>query len=361
MTVNQRVAGSSPAGGALRLMKLPDGLCVYTCCLDPATDGSYLYRLMRCKSIIGMLHMKAEWKFFLDQFEIYLRLERSLAAHSIAAYLSDVTKFAAFLLDANMPFPAVDAMSICAFLTTLHEVGMKASSQSRILSSLRIFYKFLLLEQHIREDPTVLIDSPQLGSYLPSVLTIFQIESMIAAIDHTTPIGLRNRSIVETLYSTGIRVSELVSLKISNLYFDEGFIRVIGKGNKERFVPIGGIALRYIKMYLTTVRCQIKIQPKCTDFLFLNRRGNILTRVMIFLIVQALAKKAQINIPIGPHVFRHSFATHLVEGGADLRAIQEMLGHSSITTTEIYTHLDRNYLKQVMQDYHPRSHGKQHP
>jgi integrase/recombinase XerD len=249
---------------------------------------------------------------------------------------------------------------IRAFLVALHSGGMKATSQSRVLSALRVFYKFLLLDNHITEDPTGLVESPQLGRYLPSVLSVPQIVSMIKVIDHSTPTGMRNRAIVETLYGTGMRVSELTDLKASHVYFEEGFVRVIGKGNKERLVPIGAIALKYIKLYVEEVRVHMDISSGYSDYLFLNRRGKNLTRVMIFLIVQELAKKAKINMEVGPHIFRHSFATHLVEGGADLRAVQEMLGHSSITTTEMYTHLDRNYLKQIIQDYHPRNHINNH-
>lgn len=304
--------------------------------------------------------MEQEWKSFLQQFEAYLRLERLLAEHSITAYLADVTKFARFLLGKAVTPLTVDATHVQAFLAALHDVGMKATSQSRILSSLRLFYNCLWLGQHITKDPTKLIESPQLGQHLPSVLSVSEIEEIIKAIDHSTPIGVRNRAIVETLYGTGIRVSELVSLKLSYIYFEENFIRVIGKGNKERLIPIGAIALKYIKLYVQEVRAHMDIKSRYLDLLFLNRRGSSLTRVMIFLMVQALARKANINMAVGPHVFRHSFATHLIEGGADLRAIQEMLGHSSVTTTEIYTHLDRNYLRQIMQDYHPRSHLNNH-
>lgn len=300
--------------------------------------------------------MEQEWKSFLSQFEAYLRLERLLSEHSIIAYLSDVTKFARFLLGKEVSPLAVDSIHIQEFLAVLRDVGMMATSQSRILAGLRVFYKFLWLGGHITKDPTKLIESPQLGQHLPSVLSVLEIEAIICAIDHSTPIGMRNRAIVETLYGIGVRVSELVSLKLGHIYFEENFVRVIGKGNKERLIPIGAIALKYIKLYVQEVRSHMSIQSRYLDTLFLNRRGSGLTRVMIFLMVQALARKAKIHVEVGPHVFRHSFATHLIEGGADLRAIQEMLGHSSITTTEIYTHLDRNYLRQIIQDYHPRSH-----
>ena len=299
--------------------------------------------------------MEKEWKPLLERFELYLRLERSLAENSTIAYIADVKKFAQFLVRKRVSPLFAAPLHLRAFLLMLHRIGMKAASQSRILSALRVFYKFLLLDNHITEDPTKFVESPQLGRHLPSVLSVVEIESIIRAIDQATPIGVRNRAIVETLYSTGIRVTELITLKLSHIYFEEGFICVIGKGNKERFVPIGSIALKYIKLYVETVRLHMDIKPVYSDCLFLNRRGKRLTRVMVFLIVQELARNAKINIEVSPHVFRHSFATHLVEGGADLRAIQEMLGHSSITTTEIYTHLDRNYLRQIIQDYHPRS------
>lgn len=299
--------------------------------------------------------MEGEWKYFLQQFGMYLRLERALAENSIVAYASDVQKLAHFLQDQNVSPLSVSPSHIHSFLTALHQIGIKATSQSRMLSALRVFYKFLLIDHHIVEDPTQLIESPQLGLHLPSVLSVCQIEAIIKAIDLSTPNGIRNRAIVETLYSSGIRVSELTSLKLSHIYFEEGFLRVVGKGNKERLVPIGAVALKYIKLYVEEVRTQINIQVGHLDCLFLNRRGKFLTRVMVFIIVKELARKAHINIEVSPHIFRHSFATHLVEGGADLRAVQEMLGHKSITTTEIYTHLDRNYLKQIMQDYHPRS------
>ncbi|MCT4697310.1 MAG: site-specific tyrosine recombinase [Candidatus Cardinium sp.] len=299
--------------------------------------------------------MEHEWKSLLQQFETYLRLERLLAEHSILAYIADVTRFAQFLWGRGVVPVTVNSIHIQSFLSELHALGMKATSQARILSGLRIFYKFLWLGQHITKDPTKLIASPHLGQHLPSVLSVSEIEAMIGAIDHSTPLGTRNRAIVETLYGTGVRVSELITLKLSHIYFEENFVRVIGKGNKERLIPIGAMALKHIKWYVQEVRSHMGIKSGCLDTVFLNRRGGSLTRVMVFLIVQALARKAKINVEVGPHIFRHSFATHLIEGGADLRAIQEMLGHSSITTTEIYTHLDRHYLRQVMQDYHPRS------
>ncbi|MGI2261972.1 tyrosine recombinase [Candidatus Cardinium hertigii] len=298
--------------------------------------------------------------FLLQQFETYLRLQCLLANHSIKAYLSDITKFTQFLLNKTVTPLTADSAHIQEFLAKLHHIGIKATSQSRMLSSLRLFYKFLSLGHQITKDPTKIIESPHLGKHLPSILSTWEIERIINVIDHSTPIGVRNRAIVETLYGTGIRVSELISLRLSHIYFQENFIRVIGKGDKERLIPIGAMALKHIKLYIEGVRAHMDIKPGYLDILFLNRRGKSLTRVMIFLMVQALARKAKIDVEVGPHIFRHSFATHLIEGGAHLRAIQEMLGHRSLTTTEIYTHLDRDYLKQIMQDCHPRSRLKRH-
>ncbi len=297
------------------------------------------------------------WCAAVQQFEGYLRLERSLAENSILAYMSDLKRFAQFVPVPIDPL-AVTPEHILAFLEALHGSGIQARSQARMLSALRIFYTHVRLDHPTHIDPTALVELPQLGHKLPSVLSVHQIETMLQAIDHTTPIGIRNRAIVEMLYGTGMRVSELVTLPIGHLYADEGFVRIIGKGNKERLVPIGAIALKYSQIYLNEVRMHVHIQPGYADLLFLNRRGKGLTRVMVFLLVQKLAKMAQISVNVSPHVFRHSFATHLVERGADLRAVQEMLGHSCITTTEMYTHLDRNYLKQTMQMYHPRNQGK---
>lgn len=299
--------------------------------------------------------MEPSCKWLVAQFEVYLRLERALSNNSTIAYLADLAKFTRFVQDKGVSLCNVVSSHIQLFLSERYHSGIKATSQARMCSTLRAFYKFLLLEQHITIDPTLSIETPQLGRYLPAVLSVAQIEAMIEAIDQRTFTGIRNRAIVETLYGTGIRVAELIALPLSHIYFEDGFVRVIGKGNKERLVPIGRVALKYIAHYLDLVRNHMTIQPGYSDCLFLNRRGRGLTRVMVFIIVQTLAKKAAIPMAIGPHVFRHSFATHLVEGGADLRAVQEMLGHSSITSTEIYTHLDSHYLKQVMLDCHPRN------
>jgi integrase/recombinase XerD len=232
---------------------------------------------------------------------------------------------------------------------------MTPYSQARILSGLKAFYKYLVYEDIMSNDPTQLIEGPKLGRKLPDILSYEEIESLLLAIDLSTDEGMRNRAILETMYSSGLRVSELVDLKLNNIYFDIGFLRIIGKGNKERLVPIGREAMKYIKLYVNEIRIHLDIKPGHENIVFLNRRGSKLTRVMIFTIIKNLARSINLKKNISPHTFRHSFATHLIEGGADLRAVQDMLGHESITTTEIYTHLDRDYLKQVIKEFHPRS------
>jgi integrase/recombinase XerD len=233
------------------------------------------------------------------------------------------------------------------------ELGMTQTSQARIISGIRAFYKYCLLEDIVTKDPTTLLEAPKLRRHLPDVLTFDEIENILSQIDLSTPEGTRNKAIIETMYSCGLRVSELVNLKLSQLFFDVEFIRVVGKGSKERLVPIGSSAIKFISIYVKNIRVHQSIQKGEEDILFLNRRGKRLTRVMIFLIIKDLVKKAGINKTISPHTFRHSFATHLVEGGADLRAVQEMLGHESITTTEIYTHLDRDFLRTTLHQFHP--------
>ncbi len=273
------------------------------------------------------------------------------------AYLSDVERFVSFLdyHKISVSPEKVTQQQIEQFLEWISVLGMSARSQSRILSGLKAFYHYLLMEDVITVSPIALIDAPKIGRKLPEVLNIQEIDAIINAIDLSTPEGLRNKAILETLYSCGLRVSELINLQLSFLMFDDGFIRIIGKGNKERIVPIGDAAMKHIKIYIGHVRNHFPTIAKGSeDILFLNRRGKKLTRVMIFTIIKKLAEKAGINKNVSPHTFRHSFATHLVEGGADLRAVQEMLGHESITTTEIYTHLDRSYLKQAIMDFHPR-------
>jgi integrase/recombinase XerD len=297
------------------------------------------------------------WPICIKQFEEYLKLEKSLSRHSVEAYHRDITKLTEFL-DIKKLQVAPEHITpdiIRDFLEWIGELGMTAHSQARTLSGIRAFYKFLIMEDMVQADPTDTIEAPKLSRKLPDTLHFHEIEQMLAAIDLSTPEGTRNRAMLETLYSSGLRVSELLDLRMSNLYEDMGFLKVAGKGDKERLVPIGRDALKHIKLYREGVRCHLTIKKGHENILFLNRRGAKMTRVMVFTIIKDLAAKAGIQKTVSPHTFRHSFATHLIEGGADLRAVQEMLGHESITTTEIYTHLDRDYLKQVIKDYHPRS------
>ncbi len=295
------------------------------------------------------------WETYKKGYKAWLQLEKSLADNSVQAYLHDVEKLTSYLLTVNdLKKPGdVKLKDLEQFVKWVHELGMTPASQGRIISGLRSFYKYCLLEQISETDPTILLEAPKLKRLLPDILSFEEIESIIAAIDLSKPEGGRNKAILETLYSCGVRVSELVNLKISCLYLDVGFIKVTGKGDKERLVPIGSDAIKYINIYRNNIRCHIPVKKGEEDMLFLNRRGSRLTRVMIFLLLKALVKKAGITKNISPHTFRHSFATHLVEGGADLRAVQEMLGHESITTTEIYTHLDREYLRTTLQQFHP--------
>ena len=295
------------------------------------------------------------WEAYKKGYKAWLQLEKSLADNSVQAYLHDIEKLTSYLLvKKNLKTPdEITLKDLEKFVQWVHELGMTPTSQARIISGLRSFYKYCLLEQISSTDPTVLLEAPKLKRLLPDILSFEEIEMIIAVIDLSKPEGGRNKAILETMYSCGIRVSELVNLKISCLYLDVGFIKVIGKGDKERLVPIGADAIKYINIYRNDIRCHIQIKTGEEDILFLNRRGSRLTRVMIFLMLKALVKKAGITKNISPHTFRHSFATHLVEGGADLRAVQEMLGHESITTTEIYTHLDREYLRNTLQQFHP--------
>jgi integrase/recombinase XerD len=297
------------------------------------------------------------WPVALQSFRAYLLLERSLSANTLDAYLNDVQKFIRYLEIEKLEIPplAVQRSDLENFILWVNNLGLEASSQSRLISGLRAFYKFLLVEDLLDDDPTDLLESPRMMRKMPAVLSVHEIQAMLAAIDLSEPQGTRNRAIIETLYACGLRVSELVNLKITGLFLDAGFIKVIGKNDKERLVPIGGEAVKYIAMYLEHVRSHLKnIKSGEENFVFLNRRGHHLTRMMVFLIVKELAEKAGVAKNISPHTFRHSFATHLVEGGADLKAVQDMLGHESITTTEIYTHLDTEYLKETIYLYHPR-------
>lgn len=300
------------------------------------------------------------WDLHIKHFGNYLKLERSLSNNSIDAYLHDVEMLRQFtaMKHADVSPVNVTAMHLRGFLEYINELGMSAYSQARILSGIKAFYKYLLFEEIIDKDPTILIEGPKLGRKLPDVLSYHEIEKMLDAIDLSTPEGARNRAMLEVLYCSGLRVSELVELRLNNIYFDVGFLRVIGKGNKERLVPMGRDAMKYLTIYLEEVRGKPphKLPQKGFEvYAFLNRHGKKLTRVMIFTIIKNLAAAIGLKKTISPHTFRHSFATHLIEGGADLRAVQEMLGHESITTTEIYTHLDRDYLKQVIREFHPRS------
>ncbi|MEP6675744.1 MAG: site-specific tyrosine recombinase XerD [Ferruginibacter sp.] len=295
------------------------------------------------------------WEVYKKGFKAYLQLERSMAGNSVEAYLHDINKLTAWLQETNsMKSPQdINLKDLEQFLEWITKLGMTAGSQARIISGLKSFYKYCLMEQISNADPTVLLEAPKLVRKLPDVLSFDEIENIIAQIDLSKPEGGRNRAILETMYSCGLRVSEVVNLRLSCLYLDIGFVRVTGKGDKERLVPIGRDAVKYINIYRNDLRVHLAIKKGNEDILFLNRRGSKLSRVMIFLIIKELVRKAGISKIISPHTFRHSFATHLVEGGADLRAVQEMLGHESITTTEIYTHLDREFLRDTLQQYHP--------
>jgi integrase/recombinase XerD len=295
------------------------------------------------------------WEPYKKGYKAWLQLERSLSDNSVEAYLRDIDKLTQYLQAAGtLKNPdAVELKDLQQFLQWIAGLGLNAASQSRILSGIRSFYKYCFIEQIIRKDPTTLLESPKQKRALPDVLSFDEIESIIGCIDLSKPEGGRNKAILETLYSCGLRVSEVVNLRISCLYLDPGYIRVIGKGDKERLVPIGDAATKYIRIYQQEIRIHVPEKPGNEDILFLNRRGSKLTRVMIFLLLRDLVRQAGITKNISPHTFRHSFATHLVEGGADLRAVQEMLGHESITTTEIYTHLDREYLRETLHRYHP--------
>ena len=299
------------------------------------------------------------WLAYKKGFKAYLQLEKSLSDHSVEAYLRDVTKLTEFLLakgETKDP-AAVDLKDLQKFIQFIGALGMTPSSQARIISGIKGFYKYCLTEEIVKSDPTALLEAPKLKRSLPDVLSFEEITAMIGNIDLSKPEGGRNKAILETMYSCGLRVSEVVNLKISCLYLDVDFIRVIGKGDKERLVPIGSEAIKFIRIYKDTIRLHQPIKKDFEDYLFLNKNGKYLSRVMIFYIIKDLAKKGGINKNISPHTFRHSFATHLVEGGADLRAVQEMLGHESITTTEIYTHLDRDFLRSTLQQFHPAFKG----
>lgn len=297
-----------------------------------------------------------EWEKLIAGYKGFLKLEKGLSSNSIEAYLSDVGKLRQYLdLEQISADPEeLDHQQLSGFLVWIAELGLSARTQARILSGLKAFYRYLLLEDLLQKDPTALLEGPSLGRKLPEVLTVSEIDRMMDKIDLSKPEGRRNKAMLETLYSCGLRVSELVGLKLSGIFRVEGFIRIIGKGDKERLVPFSPRALKEIDLYLPD-RNSLSIQPGHEDIVFLNRRGKMLTRNMVFILIRELAQAAGIKKTVSPHTFRHSFATHLVEGGADLRAVQEMLGHESITTTEIYTHLDREYLREAIISFHPRS------
>lgn len=296
------------------------------------------------------------WQRAIQGYRSYLQLERSLSSNTVEAYLRDVTQLQHFCEDRGFDKPtSVSTDKLKEFVQQIAELGLSANTQSRMVSGVRSFYKYLLLEDRIETDPSNLLETPKIGRKLPETLSHDEVKNLIGSVDLSKPEGERNRTILETLYSSGLRVSELIELKISNIYFNEGFMRILGKGSKERLVPLGGIASKRIADYLKLIRVHANIRKGAEDHVFLNRRGGPLSRVMIFHIVKKAAIDAGIKKNISPHTLRHSFATHLVEGGADLRAVQDMLGHESITTTEIYTHLDRDYLRSNIIQFHPRA------
>lgn len=299
------------------------------------------------------------WEPYKKGFKAYLQLEKSLSDNSVEAYLRDIEKLTQYFTQNDiLKKPSeITLKDLQQFVKWVAELGMTDTSQARIISGVKAFYKYCLLENISQNDPTVLLEAPKLKRLLPDTLSVEEIEAILSQTDLSKPEGGRNKAILETMYSCGLRVSEVVNLKISQLYLDVGFIRVIGKGNKERLVPIGSSAVKYINIYKNNIRIHIQPQPGNEDILFLNKRGSKLSRVMIFLIIKDLSAKAGIKKTISPHTFRHSFATHLVENGADLRAVQEMLGHESITTTEIYTHLDREFLRKTLEQFHPAFKG----
>ena len=295
------------------------------------------------------------WETSIKNFKSYLQIERSLSTNSVEAYIRDIKKFASYAIFYELNALNVNRENISEFLVALNEKKLSARSQARIVSGIKAFYQYLIMEDYIRYNPTELIETPKVGLKLPDTLSLIEIDKLIASIDLSKSQGERNRAIIETLYSCGLRVSELINLRLSNVHFKESYLKVIGKGDKERLAPIGGRATQYLKIYINKVRNHQVIKKGHENFVFLNNRGSKLTRVMIFLIIQKLKKMTGLKKKISPHTFRHSFATHLIEGGADLRAVQEMLGHESITTTEIYTHLDKDYLRSNIIQFHPRS------
>ncbi len=298
---------------------------------------------------------------YLKGFSAYLQLERHLSPASVEAYGHDVRLFLQFCAQGNgepdeepkVDFAQISLQQVERFMGYLLDLGMSPTSQARILAGVKSFFNYLVLEKVIEQSPAELVETPKLKRHLPDVLSYEEIEKVFSGIDQSTPEGRRNLAMLEMLYACGLRVSELVSLKISMLYFNDGFIRIFGKGDKERLVPVGHTAMRKVRDYIDLDRCHIEVQKGCEDIVFLNRYGKNLSRIMVFRLIKKFVAEAGIRKTVSPHTFRHSFATHLIEGGADLRAVQDMLGHESITTTEIYTHLDRRYLQDTIERYHP--------
>ena len=298
------------------------------------------------------------WEHEIIEYKNFLKLERSLSDNSVSAYVNDVNKLTSFLKlnhKETIEYSNIDSNIIQEFVEYLYNLGISSYSQARIISGIKSFFNYLIIEEKIKINPTELIESPKLDKKLPDTLNIDDIENILKSIDLNSYEGVRNRAIIETLYSCGLRVSELINISFQNLFLDIGFIKVIGKASKERLVPIGSSAIKYIKLFDDEHRKNMKVKPGNEGFLFLNRRGSKISRNMVFIIIKNISQKLNLNKKISPHTFRHSFATHMIEGGADLRAVQEMLGHESITTTEIYTHLNKEYLREVVNKFHPRS------
>lgn len=296
-----------------------------------------------------------QWQKVIQEFRKFLLFERNLSKNSVSAYLNDIQKLQIFCEDHQLNIEEINVKNVQHFLEWVNGFGISVYTQARLISGIKSFFNFLQLEYELSTNPAELIETPRLTRKIPDVLEVHEIDELISAIDLSHPEGMRNKAMLEVLYGCGLRVSELVELKISNLHLEVEFIKIEGKGNKERLIPIGAQAIKYLKIYLQEVRAKQQVKAGHEDVVFLNRRGGKLTRVMVFLIIKELAQKIGLKKKISPHTFRHSFASHLVEGGADLRAVQDMLGHESITTTEIYTHIDKDYLQSIITQYHPRS------
>ncbi len=314
--------------------------------------GSYNGLLCRLESYFCSM-----WQSYVKGFEAYLSLERALSVNTVEAYVRDVSRLVSFLemRQIRVSPQAISSDTLEQFLFGLNELCLDIRSQARILSGVKAFFKYLLMEDVRTDDPTEMLEMPKLGRKIPEVLSYDEIQRMIAAIDLSQPHGQRNRAMLETLYACGLRVSELINLKMTNLYLEVGIVKVIGKNDKERLIPIGDEAIKHIRFYVEGARRQLKIDPSHENFVFLSKRGKKLSRIMVFYIIKELAQLANIEKTVSPHTFRHSFATHLVEGGADLKAVQDMLGHESITTTELYTHMDTAYLRETVLNFHPRN------